>query len=321
MKLVKITLNSMNESLEGFAAQLMLSKSKLTASAYKGDVERFIKHIQENSKIKKLSALKPQHIVEYLGSCKANGKSDATVTRYYMSLKSFCKYLKRNKMIDSDMMEDIAAPKNNLKAPRIPTVDEICQLLDQPDPSTEAGLRDRAMMELLYSSGLRASELCDLQVHQIGPRNVLISCGKRGKTRTIPVTAEAFAWVDRYITQYRGTEKGPLFLTIMGKGLTRQLLSKIVGRHAKAAGIEEVTAHTLRHACATHLMNSGADLRLIQEVLGHSTIASTQRYTHLSSSKMEEMFTHYHPRKATTEQPKPYNWEVIQDKEDDDERE
>lgn len=318
MKQVKTTLSSMDESLVSFIAQLSLSKSQQTVAGYKYDISRFIEYLQDHTNIKRPAAIKSKHIIDYLGHCKLNGKSDASINRYYMALKSYCKYLRINKVLVSDIMENITAPKNNIKAPRIPTVEEICKILEQPDTNTETGLRDRAILELLYSSGLRASELCSLQLHHIGPRKVMVSCGKRSKTRTVPVTAEAFAWVDRYITGVRGNERGALFLTIMDKPLRRQLLCAIVVGYAEKAGMQQVTTHTLRHACATHLLDSGADLRLIQEVLGHSTIASTQRYTHLSSSKMEEMFTHFHPRKTTTEHVRPFGWEELLEEENDD---
>lgn len=126
----------------------------------------------------------------------------------------------------------------------------------------------------------------------------MVSCGKGGKTRTIPVTDTACMWISQYIAEYRGNEAGTLFQTKAGKTIRRQLLCALVGYYAKQAGVEGVTTHTMRHACATHLLDEGADLRLIQEVLGHSSIASTQRYTHLSSRKMEEMFKQFHPRKT-----------------------
>ena len=309
--------NSIHLQRDSFIGQLSLSKSKTTVDAYRYDIIQFLTYLELTCKVKKPSSIKTKHIEDYLGHCKRQGKSDASVNRYYMTIKSYCKYLRRNKLLDSDITEGIPALKNSVKAPRVPTAEEICKLLEQPDTNTEVGMRDRAILELLYSSGLRASELCSLELHHIGPRKVMVSCGKGSKTRTVPVTAEAFAWVDRYVMQYRGRDKGPLFLTVMRKALCRQVLCAIVVRYADKAGLEHVTTHTLRHACATHLLDGGADLRLIQEVLGHSTIASTQRYTHLSSSKMEEMFTHFHPRKTTTQHVRPYNWKELLDEDEE----
>lgn len=318
MREAKTILSSMTASLTEFISQLLLSKSKTTVDAYKYDIGKFIEYMEQEARIKKPASIKPKHITDYLGYCKYNGKSDASVNRYYMAIRSYCKFLRRSGLVTFDLTQDITAPRNNIKAPRIPTTEEIARLMQQPDLNTEHGMRDRAIMELLYSSGLRASELCSLQLHHVGPRKVMVSCGKRSKTRTVPLTAEAFAWVDRYILHYRGNERGPLFLTPMGKEMRRQYLCAMIGKYAARAGLEEVTTHTLRHACATHLLDAGADLRLIQEVLGHSTIASTQRYTHLSSSKMEEMFTHFHPRKTTMEHVRPFEWEELLEKEDDD---
>jgi site-specific recombinase XerD len=152
------------------------------------------------------------------------------------------------------------------------------------------------MLCLLYSSGLRASELCALEYEDFKRSSVTVRCGKRSKTRTVPITDEAMDAIMGYIDTYRGHEGGWLFQTMLGRQIRRQLLCAIVVEYAKKARVQGVTTHTLRHACATHLLDQGADLRLIQEVLGHSSIASTQRYTHLSSGKMQEMFKQFHPR-------------------------
>ena len=187
-------------------------------------------------------------------------------------------------------------PKIVNKAPRIPTRDEVEILLGQPDILTESGLRDKAMLELMYSSGLRASELCDLKIDHVQPGSVMISCGKRGKTRTIPVNDRASFWIAKYL-EVRKRGPGPFFRTVLKKPLKRQLLHVIVRSYAKQAGLEKLTPHTIRHAFATHLLDAGADLRLIQEMLGHESIATTQRYTHLSSKKMNEMFKKFDEKK------------------------
>jgi len=296
MKIQSQILSWMQESLSEFVAQLALSKSKTTVEAYHYDVLQFMQFLTE-CKVKRLSTLKPTHVVNYLGKCKQEGKSDSSINRYYMSIRSYCRFLRKSKAIEFDLTEDVTPPRNIQKAPRVPTVDEIDRILVQPNIETESGRRDRAILVLLYSSGLRATELCDLKIEDFKENGILVKCGKRSKTRTVPVTVEAAIAINLYIEQYRGKDKGYLFLTQMGKPLRRQLLSSIVSRYAEKAGIEDVTTHTLRHACATHLLDEGADLRLIQEVLGHSSIASTQRYTHLSSSKMQEMFQQFHPRR------------------------
>jgi integrase/recombinase XerD len=292
---------SLMETLESFLAQLSISKSKMTVEAYKYDVSKFLEFIT-TKKVKTAKGLQPKHIIDYLGTCKLQGKSEASVGRYFMAIKAYCKHLRRSKVIIVDPTEDVTAPRITQKAPRIPTIAEMDRLLSQPNIKTPCGLRDRAILELVYSSGLRASEVCGLQLHHIGVHSVTISCSKRGKTRTIPLTEQAYSWVKRYMKECREGQRGALFVTVMGKPLRRQLLYTTISEYAKKAKIEEVSPHTLRHACATHLLDEGADLRLIQEVLGHSSIASTQRYTHLSSAKMEAMFMHFHPRKQVKEQ-------------------
>jgi integrase/recombinase XerD len=175
---------------------------------------------------------------------------------------------------------------------------EIENILAQIDISTGRGMRDRAIIELIYSSGLRVSELCDLTIEDFRGNAITVKCGKRDKTRTVPVNAMAAKAIIEYIDTCRGKQRGWLFLTLMGKRMPRERVSRMIGRYATRAGIDGVTAHTLRHACATHLLDAGADLRLIQDVLGHASIASTQRYTHLSSNKMQERFQQFHPRKT-----------------------
>ena len=280
----------MQQLLDDYTAQISLSKSKQTVEAYTFDIIRFLEYLQMKQ-VKRITQLKGQVIVNYLGYQKSLGKSDTSLNRYYMSIRSFCRFLRKTKAIAEDITLDVCAPMFNQKSPYVPSVCEIEAILGIP-----TSLRDKAILELLYSSGLRASELCDLDIKDTIGLQIIVRCGKRGKTRTVPLTQGAYETIAAYI-QERGTQPGPLFQTLMGKKLRRQLLSKMVMNYAKKAGIEGVTTHTLRHACATHLLDEGADLRLIQEVLGHSSIASTQRYTHLSSNKMQEMFTKFHPRK------------------------
>lgn len=289
--------SSIQESLDSYLAQLSLSKAIPTVEAYRYDISRFLEYLSER-KVRRLTTIKPSHVVEYLGACKAEGKSDASVHRYYMAIRSFCKYLRKTKAVLVDLTEDIAPPRTRQKAPRIPNLDEIQRILEAPSTETESGTRDRAILELLYSSGLRASELCDLMLEDYKGSGIVVKCGKRGKTRTVPVTDEAARAIEEYIERYRGKERGYLFVTLLGRQMRRQLLNAIVTDYARKVHVEEVTTHTLRHACATHLLDHGADLRLIQEVLGHSSIASTQRYTHLSSNKMQAMFKQFHPRKG-----------------------
>jgi integrase/recombinase XerD len=286
-------LNWMHQILEAYKEYMIVdNRSPKTLEAYTCDIVKFLEYLQSKG-LKKVTQIKGQMIVSYLGYEKSLGKSDASLNRYYMSIRSFLRYLRIRKIITEDLLLEVPTPRIQKKAPYVPTVSEIEAILAIP-----ASRRDKAILELLYSSGLRASELCDLDIRDTSGFQIMVRCGKGGKTRTVPLTQQAYNTMAEYI-QERGTQPGPLFQTLMQKKLRRQLLSKIVTSYAKKAGIEGVTTHTLRHACATHLLDQGADLRLIQEVLGHSSIASTQRYTHLSSNKMQEMFNKFHPRKKT----------------------
>lgn len=285
----------MTDTLQEFVDQLSLSRSRVTVEAYRKDIENFLCYLVDEG-VKKLGLVKPLHLVRYLGHCKTMGKSDASVARYYMAIRGYGKYLRKSGAISVDFTEDVKAPRALQKAPCIPTLEEMAHLLAMPDTTTDAGMRDRAILALLYSSALRASELCDLTIDDLRGNSVTVRCGKRGKTRTIPITEEAVQAIEEYVDQIRGRDKGSLFLTSLSKPIRRQLLFRIISSYAHKAGLDHVTPHTLRHACATHLLDHGADLRLIQEVLGHSSIASTQRYTHLSSMKLQEKFHAFHPR-------------------------
>ena len=295
MQVAKKASNWKKDTILSYRNELALSKSEKTVIAYCSDVAMFHAYLDERS-VKWASTLKPAHVSGFLGQSRLAGKSTSTISRYYMALKSYCRHLSRTVGVHVNF-EDIVAPKYTQKTPKVPTMQEVRAILGQPDPLTESGCRDIAMLELLYSSGLRASELCDLELQDFGGDYVTVREGKRDKTRTIPTTESARDAVRYYIDSYRGTEPGYLFVTLQDKQIRRQLLGAIVADYARKAGVDGVTTHSLRHACATHLLNEGADLLLIKEVLGHASIASTQRYTHLSSAKMNEMFHKFHPRK------------------------
>lgn len=287
---------SLQGDLDSFVSELSSSSSKCTATSYHTDLRYFLDYVASKG-IKRSKSVKAQHVMTYLGMRRQLGKSDSSVTRAYMAIRGYFKFLRRLKVIDEDPTLDLKAPRNKRKAPYVPSMDEIERLIAQPDVNTEKGTRDRAMLELLYSSGLRASELCGLKLQNVYARQVLVSCGKGGKSRSVPLTDEAIHWIGQYVEQYRGGEAGPLFQTLEGRTMKQNFLRNTIIRYAAAAGLEDVTTHTLRHACATHLLDSGADLRLIQEVLGHSSIMSTQFYTQLSTHKIQAMFQHFHPRK------------------------
>lgn len=285
-----------SQTFQTWMEQISLSKSPKTADSYACDVLQWLRWLEDKG-TKKVGALKEEHVVGYLAHAKRLGRSANTVRRYYQSMMSYCKHLRRSKAIQSNVCEDIDAPKGSYSPPKVPTVQEMAKILGSVPTDTEAGHRDKAVLALLYSSGLRATELCDLQLSDYGEQGVTVREGKGGKSRTVPVTKEARELIDHYVTEYRGDWQGELFVTVVQrKRMSRKLLFTLVTERALRAGMKGVTTHTLRHACATHLLEAGADLRMIQELLGHASIATTQRYTHLSSGHIAEAFNKFHPR-------------------------
>lgn len=285
----------LTEALNSFVSELYLNKSAGTISAYRYDVGKFLEHISYN-KVTRIPSIKPAHVIDYLSKCKQQGKRGSTLARYYMSICAFFKHLRKRKLSTLDPTDEIMPPKSMLPAPRIPTKEELLLIFSLPDVNTEWGLRDRAILELLYSSGLRATELCNLMTGDVTDKQVIVRCGKRNKTRTVPITPSAYHWIKQYLNTYRSKDHAPLFLTKYDRKMSRNLLRKTITTYVKRAGLEDITTHTFRHACATHLLDAGADLIMIQNVLGHSSVGTTQRYTHLSSNKMQEMFHQFHPR-------------------------
>lgn len=285
-------------TFDAWQAQLSLSKSPNTANAYSCDVLLWLQWL-ESKGVKRVSTLKEEHIVNFLAHTKRLGRRPNTVRRYYQSMMSYCKHLRRVKALDRDLCEDIETPRGSYTPPTIPSVEEMAKILQTVKTDTETGHRDKAILALLYSSGLRASELCDLKLKDIDETSVTVREGKGGKTRTIPVTKEAWELTRYYVEEYRGDWDGYLFVTVVQrKRMSRKLLFTLVNQRAQEAGFTGVTTHTLRHACATHLLEAGADLRMIQELLGHVSIATTQKYTHLSSVHIAEVFNKFHPRES-----------------------
>ena len=227
----------------------------------------------------------------------------ATIQRKTACLRSFYRHLRREEIIDHDPTAELRAPRKNLKLPQVLTRDEVARLLAAPRGNDPAALRDRAMLELMYACGLRASEATGLTVGAVDLRaGVLRARGKGSKERLIPVGREAVAAARTYLEHGRPklvglSDERHLFVNHRGTGLTRQGLYKIVQRHARAAGLDQkMSPHTLRHTFATHLLAGGCDLRSLQEMLGHADVATTQIYTHLSADRLKDVYFRAHPR-------------------------
>jgi integrase/recombinase XerD len=227
----------------------------------------------------------------------------ATLQRKVACLRSFHRHLRRQGTIEHDPTAHLKAPRQSRKLPEVLSRDEVSHLLDQPRGTEPAALRDRALLELMYACGLRASEATDLHVSDLDLEvGVLRTRGKGSKERVVPIGGAAARAVAAYLRAGRPRLMGDrieprLFLNHRGAGLTRQGLYKIVQRHARAAGLDSrMSPHTLRHTFATHLLAGGCDLRSLQEMLGHSDIATTQLYTHLSAERLKDVYFDAHPR-------------------------
>ncbi len=227
----------------------------------------------------------------------------ATLQRKAACMRSFYRHLRREGILDRDPTADLRAPRKSQKLPQVLTRDEVARLLAAPRGTDAAALRDRALLELMYACGLRASEAIGLDVRDVDlERGVLRARGKGSKERIVPVGREAVAaaraYLDRGRPAFVGLGDEPrLFVNRRGRGLTRQGLYKIVQRHAGAVGLaDRMSPHTLRHTFATHLLAGGCDLRSLQEMLGHADIATTQIYTHLSAERLKDAYFKAHPR-------------------------
>ncbi len=233
--------------------------------------------------------------------------SPATVARKTSVLRNFYRFLCREGLAANDPVSAVEPPRRGKRLPTVLNLGETRMLLAQPAGASPAALRDRAMLELLYGSGLRVSELISLQTGDVDLEGGLVRCmGKGSKERVVPVGEPALLAVSGYLRRGRpflgkAVKSGHLFLNRFGRGLTRQSVHRLLVRYARAAGLNKpVTPHTLRHSFATHLLAGGADLRSVQEMLGHADVSTTEIYTHLSHGRLREIYFHAHPRAHRT---------------------
>ena len=242
-------------------------------------------------------------VAAYLLQLKNDGRAPATISRRLAALKSIYKFLINEGRLEADPTENLESPKKVQKLPRVLTTGEVDRLLAQPRISTPAGLRDKAMLELLYATGVRVSELVSLDRGSANLEEGYVRClGKGSKERIVPIGKVAVHFIEAYLQRSRAKLMGSkisqaLFLNRYGNRMTRQGFWKIIKKYTARAGIQkEITPHTLRHSFATHLLENGADLRAVQELLGHADISTTQIYTHLTGSKLKEVYKKSHPR-------------------------
>lgn len=274
--------------------------SENTLSAYRNDLNQFLAYLQEKN-IQSVTALNEDCLLSWLSILRRKFNS-RSVMRKVATIRGFLKFLQREGYIEGGLYETLENPKPQKPLPKVLSVEEVDKLLSQPDISTIYGIRDKALLELLYSSGLRISEASNLRIDDIDLEGEFLRCrGKGQKERIVPLGSIAIKWLKEYISGARfSLAKGDtrwLFLRKGGGKLSRVSMWKIVKKYARQAGIKkEISPHTLRHSFATHLLEGGADLRSIQEMLGHSSITTTEIYTHISRKHLREVFKESHPR-------------------------
>jgi integrase/recombinase XerD len=280
--------------------------SRNTLEAYRSDLFQLGSHLQRT----RTGAMSARHadLADFVATLAAGTPerppvATATLQRKVACLRSFYRHLRRQGLMQEDPTAHLRAPRQGRRLPQVLTRGEVATLLSQPKGSEPAALRDRALLELMYASGLRASEAIGLDVGDVDLEDgILRARGKGSKERLVPVGSEASRALGLYLSRGRTRLVGDrlesrLFVNHRGAGLTRQGLYKIVQRHARTAGLEhKMSPHTLRHTFATHLLAGGCDLRSLQEMLGHADIATTQLYTHLSAERLKDVYFEAHPR-------------------------
>jgi integrase/recombinase XerD len=286
------------------------SLSRNTLEAYRSDLLQLGAYL-DKAEVDVLD-VHHTHLAGFLSELAAGGEdrppvAPATLQRKAACLRSFYRHLRREGILERDPTADLRAPRKSQKLPQVLSRGEVSKLLAAPRGTEPAAARDRALLELMYACGLRASEAIGLTLNDIDlEAGVLRARGKGSKERLVPIGREAIAATRAYVERARPRlvgvrEESHLFVNLRGSGLTRQGLYKIVQRHARAAGLDgKMSPHTLRHTFATHLLAGGCDLRALQEMLGHADIATTQIYTHLSAERLKDVYFKAHPRAAAS---------------------
>ena len=276
--------------------------SENTIASYGIDLKLFLEYLRKND-IPSFKQVNKEVIVNYMQAEKNNNKANSSILRSVSSLRKFFQYLAQEKIIEKDPMLLIDTPKKKQHLPQVLTKEEVEKLLHSPNTGQVLGLRDRAMLELMYATGLRISEIINLKLEDLHlTMGTLQTLGKGHKERIVPVGDEAIKWINRYLEEARPKllkqkRSNYLFLNFHGNNLTRQGVWKNLKAEVRKAGIQKnITPHTLRHSFATHILENGADLRIVQELLGHADISTTQIYTHLSNKQLADIYNRAHPR-------------------------
>ena len=271
-----------------------------TLQSYNRDIKLYCNYLEENN----LDPVKTseEDLTEYLEALKENGKAVSTVSRNLASLRSFYQYLYRTKVVSEDPTVNLESPKIERKLPKVLTSEQVELLLEQPKCVDLKGYRDKAMLELVYATGIRVTELISLNISDVNIENGYIKCAGKTKERIIPIGTLAVNALKEYIDKSRNIllkdeNDQALFVNVNGHRLTRQGFWKIIKQYKTQANIDiDITPHTLRHSFAVHLLENGAELRAIQEMLGHSDISSTQVYAQIGQNRIKDVYMKSHPR-------------------------
>ena len=295
----------LESEIESFVMSLLLERgmSENTCSAYGGDLRLFSAFLSGRG-VSEAAAISRADIVDFLAAQRDQGRRGSTRARRTAAIRMFLRYLKERRLIAADPSELLESPKNALVLPRVLSETEVASMIEAVNGDDPRSLRDRAMLEVMYGSGLRVSELCSLSFDDIVADGELLRIlGKGNKERLVPIGGAAGAALRLYADKGRGAfarDSGQthVFLTRLGRPFTRQGVFKVIRERAAAVGIapERISPHVLRHSFASHMLAHGADIRAIQELLGHADIGTTQIYTHVDTERFGEIHRRYHPR-------------------------
>ena len=295
----------LNQFLQEYLAYLKLEKnlSEQSVNAYSSDLNKFLKFVEEENHTD-LNTITPKLLSEYFEIMRDLGISSSTTARYLSSVKGFFKYLSSQEYVEKNPSEILSARITERKLPTVLSFTEIEKILQSPNTGEKLGLRDKAILELFYSSGLRVSEVINLKMSDLYFSDEVIRVlGKGSKQRIVPIGESAVKWITEYLKTVRPLlekkmkSENIIFLNNRGTKLSRMGIWKIVDKYVKLAEIEkEFHPHTFRHSFATHLLEGGADLRAVQEMLGHADISTTQIYTHINRDFVKQMHKDFHPR-------------------------
>ena len=296
--------NKMKNYLHEYILLIRVEKnlSPRTCEAYKRDLTHYLNFILEK-KVENISKITQMHIREYIRALNEKELAPKSIARIFSSIRSYHKYLASENIVSENPTLVLSSPKSPKKLPTILNENEISVIIEKIDESSQFGKRDKAIIEMLYSCGLRVSELCALDLSNLFLDDSLIRIfGKGSKERLLPIGARAKLYLNNYLKFLRPSlsrynKSSVVFLSRNGNQLTRAMINKILTKWSKVSGIKKtISPHTLRHSFATHLLEGGADLRFVQALLGHSDISTTQIYTHLDKKHLREVYKTYHPR-------------------------